>query len=425
MRLDSSVMDRNVQVVLVYKRAFGEAFSAFPLVYLLLRYGLVSRVCIYYENDQILQSIGSYQWHRAAVSHVGIKQYEPNQLRQLVRQIWSFHGPSLLLSCDAGSTQREKLLGLLCPMLRFAYYHHAHSLFAESFQEPEQQQQLARLRSQSQFRYAPGSSMVIWSHKNFAYYQALGFEKSQILTVGSCAYSSEWLQAKASYADELDNDGNVEGRIRILLALRGPNPHYLTASAYKTLLVGLCSIVDAFPGQSFLVRLHPRQSADNDEALSMLLDRPNASLTNLDILEAARGSRAVVSFWSSSIYDALAESTPVIEYYRHEKVHSQTQRDETGRVQSMMRLIGICPSTDNAADVVTWLRSQISGSGLAPKPPLDQAFDVNGQLRGRLEHFVHSACRTHGFFDRMSRRSAGARFASHNLRIKLLSRFAA
>ncbi len=141
---------------------------------------------------------------------------------------------------------------------------------------------------------------------------------------------------------------------------RGPHPHYLSIDDYQYLLSAFMDKAMSYSNSLVLIKPHPRQNIEELKRLLASYDQDRLIISGLHLMQLSSLADVVISGWSSGILDALAQNTPVIEFWRFGGRDPNCRLDKNGTYTSIYRELGLAVPADTAAELDGLLREALA-----------------------------------------------------------------
>lgn len=329
-------------ILFFYKSSHGELHAGLPILIKILSEKKGLTAYFIYEDEVAFENIPSFYKQiiedKFKVIHIGKKNFIP-----LIRRFIS--SKNYIMTCDLGHTNYTKILTYLWPSSRIIFFHHAYALL-NGDNYASSKNIIKRLKIEDRFNGIHHDPIVVaHNHTEVNYREVQGFQSSNIVIAGNLGYQDSWTE-KLHDTDkdkELDKLKSTSKKFEktIFIPVRGIDDRYLSEDNSTYLLNALDQIISEFPEYLFLIKTHPRQNNIKDY-LSLETKHANCQITRLNTIIVSEISDLVISYWSSSIIDALAVNTPVIEFHRHDYHHHQLIKTDKGLV-SLYHYMDLCP----------------------------------------------------------------------------------
>jgi len=302
-------------IVLFLKASSGELHVALPILFLFKKKN--PNVNIFFASTQknILEKLRISETLIDTISEIGSCYFGKNKLIILLKEVLFNSSDTLILTCDSGAGEYEKIFYSLKLNSSLCIYHHAYAL--HSYDEEIINECRVKIKyKKKKSRYPSGSYALINSEFEFQWYnKVLGFDKSKIYVIGALGYSSKWLKQLG-----INSDNNIDNVNKIFIPIRHAHKIYLTTQNYRYQLEAIFSVAEKFPDIEFVIKPHPRQS-DIIEILRRANKHKNLKVSYESTLILSYKSDLTISFWSSAILDSIAVGTPAVEFHKHETYH--------------------------------------------------------------------------------------------------------
>lgn len=329
-------------ILFFYKSSHGELHAGLPILIKILseKEGLLAYFI--YEDKIAFENIPSFYKQiiedKFKVIHIDKKNFIPIMRRFI-------NSKNYIMTCDLGHTNYTKILTYFWPSSRIIFFQHAYALVNGS-NYALYSNAIKRTKIEDRFNGIHHEPIAIaHNHTEIDYREVQGFQSSNIVIAGNLGYQGSWTK-KLNDSDkdrELDKFKSISKKFEktIFIPVRGIDDRYLSEDNSTYLLNALNQIISKFPEYLFLIKTHPRQNNIKDY-INLESKFPNCQMTGLNTIVVSEISDLVISYWSSSIIDALAVDTPVIEFHRHDFHHHQLIKADEGLV-SLYHYMDLCP----------------------------------------------------------------------------------
>jgi len=338
-----------MNLIFFYKNSEGELHVALPIIYELKKVNTKLNVFFIFKNRSNYEKIhNSYRNIIDELGSVGIG------IRYLIiLTLKSIKQKNILMTCTNGHTTSSFFVNRIFLNARMVFFDHAYA-FAGA--KPEK-----NLISNDIFYNYYSSScnqplLFLNREGDSNYYIQIGFKQENIFISGFPGYSQEWLKILYRQMGSATEYNKQEFTKIVLVTMRDVHAFYLTKENFDYQLEAIFWLAKKLPDYQFILKPHPRQKNLNliKEKCNSLVNK-NVIIRHENVLFLAALSNIVVSYWSSSIVDAIAVGKPVIEFHRHEIYHPQLDKTENNQLVSIYSKLGFCKSYREKEDVFLFL----------------------------------------------------------------------
>lgn len=336
-------------LIFFYKSSFGEIFAGLPFITKILDKNPNIKALFFYTNNEQISSIPLSYKKIIDKYFKLVKLNNKNFLLFFLKYIFT---RNLIITCDNGHSLQSSIFSFYSFRSSVLFFHHAYTIPNLKFNHTEQE---IKKYKNLYNGYHHNSFFCAHSKLEIEYRKKQNFINENIFLAGNIGYSLKWmnditqnsnlgsfLKTKKEYFDKI-----------IFIPTRGKHPLYLSEKNSIYLLNSIKEIIKKFPNYLFLLKMHPRQN-DIDKFKKIETENKNCLLINYDTTSISKESDLVISYCSSAITDALSTNTPVVEFYRHDKYHSQL-REKDSELVSLYYYYNLCPSYQNKEEVIELL----------------------------------------------------------------------
>ena len=227
------------------------------------------------------------------------------------------------------------ILRLICKLFnkKLIIYHHGHSF--------NQKAKKNKKINDSDYLFA------CFTRYNIEWAKSIGFKNAKV--IGFPGFYENWVTYVKKYASKNFNKKNY-----VLIFSRKPNHEfYMDEDKYIEMLDDCFDVLRSkMKDKKIYIKLHPREINYSENIINNLIKKKKYS--NIFIVDEnshilANNADLVISFWTSAILFALAQSSPAIEYYKEAKRFREAEPKG-----SLYKLFGI-KSTDNKQDLINFI----------------------------------------------------------------------
>lgn len=369
------------RIILFLKSSIGELNVALPMIYFLKQKMQDDVEVIFASSSKsILDDLKLPKEYLFRIKELGKLYFGKKELLVLIKRTICDKSSTLIMTCDSGAGPFERFFYTFLQKSHIVHFHHAFALHRPL---PASSEEITKINPNK--RYVQNSSILLNSENDRVWLESLGFGKEKIFYIGALGYSQDWLENTSG----LKINKSKQNKLSIFMPLRDIHPLYLTKSNHDYLIDSLVTLFKKFSDYNFIVKFHPRQK-NQQEINRKLADLNNVKqVDNLSTLQLAAKADLTISFWSSAITDSLAVMTPVIEFHRHEVLHSQII-EQDGQLVSVYNKIGFCKYLDNKEELLEFLNKQtketLAELLIKQRKSFDDIFGLEPDIFYRLEN---------------------------------------
>lgn len=333
-------------ILFFYKSSHGELHAGLPILMKILSERKELTTYFIYEDKAAFDNIPSFY---KKIINDNFQVTYLNKKNFFSFYIKHFKSKNYNITCDNGHTLFSRLFTYYWPFSRIVFFHHAYALLNGTVSEDEIKQVVDINNRYDGGHHKP----LIIAHNDLEldYRRKLGFHPKNIITAGNLGYQKDWKYRLNNDSDDLTALKSLKKNYRktIFIPTRDIHKLYLNKKNSTYLVDALEYIISSYPEYLFIIKLHPRQK-NIDQYEKIQRSQSNCVFTNLNTISVSGISDLVISFWSSSIIDALATNTPVVEFHRHDAYHFQLVNTDKGLV-SLYHYMGLCPFYTESEEV--------------------------------------------------------------------------
>lgn len=325
-------------ILFFYKSSHGELHAGLPILMKILCEKKELTAYFIYEDKAAFDNIPSF-YKQIINDNFQITYLNKNNLFSFY--IKHFYSKNYNITCDNGHTLFSRLLTYYWPFSRIVFFHHAYALLNGTVSEDEIKQVVDINRNYDGGHHKP--LVIAHNELELDYRKKSGFHPKNIIIAGNLGYQKDWKSRLSNNSNNLVRLEELRKKYQktIFIPTRDIHKLYLSKNNSSYLVSALEDIISSYPEYLFIIKPHPRQK-DIEKYENIQKSQPNCVLTNLNTISVSEISDLVTSFWSSSIIDALAARTPVVEFHRHDTYHSQLVNTDQGLV-SLYHHMNLCP----------------------------------------------------------------------------------
>lgn len=230
------------------------------------------------------------------------------------------------------------ILRLICKLFKkkLIVYHHGHSF----------NQQAKKIINVNDSNYSD-YLFACFTKYNIEWAKSIGFKNAKV--IGFPGFYKNWVTYVKKYASINFNKKNY-----VLIFSRKPkHEFYMDEEKYIEMLDDCFDVLRSkMKDKKIFIKLHPREINYSENIINNLIKKKKYS--NIFIVDEnsyilANNADLVISFWTSAILFALAQSSPAIEYYKEAKRFREAEPKG-----SLYKLFGI-KSADNKNELINFI----------------------------------------------------------------------
>lgn len=387
-------------ILFFYKSSHGELHASLPMILKILSERENLPAYFIYEERAVFDKIPSFY---KKIIQDNFQVIYINKRNFLSFYTQHFYSKNYIITCDSGHTFYSKILTYYWPFSRIAFFHHAYALLNTKFSESEVKK-LVDVKD----KYDGGHHQpLVISHNELEidYRVKSGFNPENIIVAGNLGYQKNWRDRLKSNSDDLAILENLKNEYQkvIFIPTRDSHELYLSEKNSLYLINALKDIIASFPEYLFILKLHPRQK--NIKHYKIIKENHiNCVFTDLNTISVSTISDLVISFWSSSITDALAAQAPVVEFHRHDVCHLQVVKTKLGLV-SLYHYMNLCPFYTKSEEIKNLLEDKKQWKIIQREQQLEYKKIFLKDYPGFVENLMHSFNNTPMIFNDYIKRS--------------------
>tara|TARA_B100001094_G_C18094353_1_gene752200 strand:+ start:102 stop:1232 length:1131 start_codon:yes stop_codon:yes gene_type:complete len=196
-------------------------------------------------------------------------------------------------------------------------YHHGHSLNGKN-------------KNANNFCKNPQCKYLLFSRHNLDWSKNNGYENNVI--IGFPKFYDDWIKYIRQFSHKYIKDNNY-----IVIFTRAVHPYYMDIEKYNYLIENSYNAIRIhYPNHKILIKLHPRQSISDTQALIHNKKFHNVFISFLPAGILANNAVFTISLWTGAILDSLAQRVPALEFYAE-----ANRFREANPLGSMYKYLGI------------------------------------------------------------------------------------
>lgn len=364
-----------------YKGIYGELHAGLPfLVKIIEKKKSIKPYFLYSEENHFEKIPENFK--------VIIEKYfeiiKINSFKFLILLNKIYNSEIFIFTDDLGHNNYTRIITLYFSKARICFFHHAYALLNGDALTEENLKNLNFKKKFDGYHYDP--IVIAFNDFEVSYRLKMGFKPQNILISGNLGYKSSWLN-KLNFEKNIPNEMLMQisnyDKV-VFIPVRGVSKHYLSYENSEYLFTSVKTLIKKNPNYIFLIKPHPRQD-DIEKFIDLKNSYENALIINFDTFSAAKISDLVISYWSSSILDAIAVNTPTIEFFRHDRKHHQLISTEDGLI-SLYSYLEFCPYYTNVEDVLKILSNPSSWNAIGA----NQQYEFNEFFLKEYPDFINS-----------------------------------